>query len=45
MTLSGRVTLLRDAGFVHVGPVWQVDPGHVLAAVRGTAWHRPEAEP
>ncbi|MDX3695633.1 class I SAM-dependent methyltransferase [Streptomyces europaeiscabiei] len=34
LTLSGHVTLLRDAGFEHVGAVWQVGPSHVLAAVR-----------
>ncbi|MDX3733022.1 class I SAM-dependent methyltransferase [Streptomyces caniscabiei] len=34
LTLSGHVTLLRDAGFEHVGPVWQVGPSHVLAALR-----------
>ncbi|MEU2775552.1 class I SAM-dependent methyltransferase [Streptomyces sp. NPDC007162] len=34
LTLSGHVTLLRDAGFDHVGAVWQVGPSHVLAAVR-----------
>ena len=34
LTLSGHVALLRDAGFEHVGPVWQVGPSHVLAALR-----------
>ncbi|MFM9695198.1 class I SAM-dependent methyltransferase [Streptomyces europaeiscabiei] len=34
LTLSGHVALLRDAGFEHVGAVWQVGPSHVLAAVR-----------
>nr|WP_119590331.1 class I SAM-dependent methyltransferase [Streptomyces scabiei] len=34
LTLSGHVALLREAGFEHVGAVWQVGPSHVLAAVR-----------
>lgn len=34
LTLSGHVAMLRDAGFEHVGAVWQVGPSHVLAAVR-----------
>ncbi|MER7340213.1 class I SAM-dependent methyltransferase [Streptomyces sp. NPDC000075] len=34
LTVSGHVALLREAGFPHVGAVWQVGPSHVLAAVR-----------
>ncbi|MFJ3974161.1 class I SAM-dependent methyltransferase [Streptomyces sp. NPDC090021] len=34
LTLTGHLSLLRDAGFEHVGTVWQVGPSRVLAAVR-----------
>ncbi|UQA97250.1 class I SAM-dependent methyltransferase [Streptomyces halobius] len=34
LTLSEHVALLREAGFAHVGPVWQFGNSHVLVAVR-----------
>ncbi|MER6995222.1 class I SAM-dependent methyltransferase [Streptomyces sp. NPDC000410] len=34
LTLSGHVALLREAGFQHVGAVWQFGNSHVLVAVR-----------
>ncbi|WRQ83133.1 class I SAM-dependent methyltransferase [Streptomyces sp. MUM 178J] len=34
LTLSGHVALLREAGFSHVGTVWQFGNSHVLVAVR-----------
>jgi SAM-dependent methyltransferase len=34
LTLSSHVRLLREAGFEHVGSVWQFGNSHVLAAVR-----------
>ncbi|AWZ08385.1 MULTISPECIES: class I SAM-dependent methyltransferase [unclassified Streptomyces] len=34
LPLSGHVELLREAGFGHVGTVWQFGNSHVLVAVR-----------
>jgi SAM-dependent methyltransferase len=34
LTLSRHVALLRQAGFAHVGPVWQFGNSHVLVAIR-----------
>ncbi|MEV8530525.1 class I SAM-dependent methyltransferase [Streptomyces sp. NPDC051211] len=34
LTLSGHVSLLREAGFAHVGTVWQFGHSHVVVAVR-----------
>ena len=34
LTLSRHVTLLREAGFAHISPVWQFGVSHVLVALR-----------
>ncbi|WP_234386079.1 class I SAM-dependent methyltransferase [Streptomyces lydicus] len=34
LTLSAHLTLLREAGFSHAGPVWQFGNSHVVVAVR-----------
>ncbi|MDN3295720.1 class I SAM-dependent methyltransferase [Streptomyces ficellus] len=34
LTVGGHVALLREAGFDHVGVVWQYGHSHVLAAIR-----------
>ncbi|AOP50896.1 methyltransferase [Streptomyces lydicus] len=34
LTLSAHLTLLREAGFRHAGPVWQFGNSHVVVAVR-----------
>nr|WP_267245393.1 class I SAM-dependent methyltransferase [Streptomyces sp. PR69] len=34
LTLSGHISLLRQAGFAHAGTVWQFGNSHVLVAVR-----------
>lgn len=34
LTLSGHITLLREAGFTQIGTVWQFGHSHVVVAVR-----------